>query len=77
MTNKLGDHWTYIYDAANRLVREVSPQVKQTRVQGEVWTQDFSENTDGLTGTALTETGGTVLDTTEGTSIGNPNVSIR
>ncbi|MBL4898891.1 MAG: hypothetical protein JKX76_04475, partial [Colwellia sp.] len=74
MTNKLGHHWTYLYDAANRLVREVSPEVEQTRVQGEVWSQDFTENEDGLTGTALTQTGGTTLNTAEGTLTLNSNV---
>ncbi len=73
MTNKLGDTWTYIYDAANRLVREVSPQVEQTRVQGEVWSQDFTENTDGLTGTALSE-GAATLDVTLGSLILTSNV---
>ncbi len=66
MINKLGHQWTYIYDAANRLVREESPPVEQSRVLGETWSQDFTQNTDGLTGTALTEPGVAHLDVTAG-----------
>jgi YD repeat-containing protein len=52
-TDKNGHVWNYVYDAANRLIEEISPAVNVTRLNATIWRQDFDESTAGLEGSLI------------------------